>query len=92
MRSVDWGVQGNGMEQGTGALLPVLFTDIEGSTALTEQLGDELWVDVLSAHDAVIRRPPVPAAPAPPPAGHPPQLRATPGPSDGRDGLPVSLH
>lgn len=56
MRSVDWGAQGNGMEQGTGALLSVLFTDIEGSTALTEQLGDELWVDVLSAHDAVIRR------------------------------------
>ncbi|MGQ0521683.1 MAG: adenylate/guanylate cyclase domain-containing protein [Actinomycetota bacterium] len=53
---MDWGAQGNGMEQGTGALLSVLFTDIEGSTALTEQLGDELWVDVLSAHDAVIRR------------------------------------
>lgn len=52
------GVSGTGlrMEEGSAAVLAVLFTDIEGSTALIERLGDELWVDVLSAHDAVVRR------------------------------------
>lgn len=47
---------GVGTEDGEVAVLTVLFTDIEGSTALTERLGDERWVQVLSAHDAVVRR------------------------------------
>ncbi|MGH9179161.1 MAG: adenylate/guanylate cyclase domain-containing protein [Acidimicrobiales bacterium] len=47
---------GIGIEGGNAAVLTVLFTDIEGSTALTERLGDELWVEVLSAHDAVVRQ------------------------------------
>lgn len=46
---------GIGTEGGPAAVLTVLFTDIKGSTALTERLGDERWVEVLSAHDAVVR-------------------------------------
>ena len=46
---------GVGTGGGRGAVLTVLFTDIEGSTALTERLGDERWVQVLSAHDVAIR-------------------------------------
>jgi class 3 adenylate cyclase len=34
----------------------ILFSDIENSTALNEQLGDRRWVAVLTAHDAVVRR------------------------------------
>lgn len=37
-------------------LATVLFTDIVGSTALAEELGDSAWRDVLDAHDAAIRR------------------------------------
>jgi class 3 adenylate cyclase len=33
----------------------VLFTDIEGSTQLTEALGDAEWIRVLRAHNALIR-------------------------------------
>jgi class 3 adenylate cyclase len=33
----------------------ILFTDIEGSTQLTEQLGDEDWLTVLRAHNEVVR-------------------------------------
>lgn len=33
----------------------VLFTDIEGSTQLTEALGDTAWIRVLRAHNAVVR-------------------------------------
>lgn len=33
----------------------VLFTDIENSTALNERLGDERWLEVLRAHNAVVR-------------------------------------
>ncbi|HEX5936937.1 MAG TPA: adenylate/guanylate cyclase domain-containing protein [Actinomycetota bacterium] len=33
----------------------VLFTDIEGSTQLTEALGDEEWIRVLRAHNALVR-------------------------------------
>jgi len=34
----------------------VLFSDIEGSTALNERLGDDAWVRLLAAHDKVVRR------------------------------------
>jgi adenylate cyclase len=34
----------------------IFFSDIEDSTVLNEQLGDERWVRVLSAHDALVRR------------------------------------
>jgi class 3 adenylate cyclase len=33
----------------------VLFTDIEGSTQLTEALGDAEWIEVLRAHNALVR-------------------------------------
>jgi adenylate cyclase len=33
----------------------ILFSDIEDSTRLNEQLGDEDWVRVLAAHDKVVR-------------------------------------
>jgi class 3 adenylate cyclase len=33
----------------------ILFSDIEGSTALNERLGDERWLQVLSAHNALVR-------------------------------------
>ncbi len=36
--------------------LTILFTDIEDSTALNEQLGDKAWLKVLSAHDQIVRR------------------------------------
>ena len=33
----------------------ILFTDIEDSTALNEQLGDGRWLEVLRAHNAIVR-------------------------------------
>ena len=52
-----WGAQGGfgiGPEGGPAAVLTVVFPDITGSTALIDRLGDERWVQVLSAHDAVV--------------------------------------
>jgi adenylate cyclase len=34
----------------------LMFSDIEGSTALNERLGDEAWLDLLKKHDAIVRR------------------------------------
>jgi class 3 adenylate cyclase len=34
----------------------ILFSDIENSTLMTERLGDERWLDVLRAHNALFRR------------------------------------
>jgi class 3 adenylate cyclase len=34
----------------------LMFTDIEGSAALTDQLGDARWLELLRAHNALIRR------------------------------------
>jgi class 3 adenylate cyclase len=34
----------------------ILFSDIEGSTEMTERLGDQRWLDVLHEHNAIIRR------------------------------------
>ena len=36
-------------------LATVLFTDIVGSTALASSLGDERWIDLLEAHDRIVR-------------------------------------
>ena len=33
----------------------LLFTDIEGSTELTERLGDQRWLELLREHNAIIR-------------------------------------
>ncbi|MGH3542155.1 MAG: adenylate/guanylate cyclase domain-containing protein, partial [Mycobacterium sp.] len=33
----------------------IMFSDIEGSTVLTEQLGDERWLKLLHRHNALIR-------------------------------------
>ena len=37
-------------------LATVLFTDIVGSTEMTAQLGDKLWLDTLKSHHAIVRR------------------------------------
>jgi len=37
-------------------LASVLFTDIVGSTARAEQIGDQRWHDLLDAHHAIVRR------------------------------------
>jgi class 3 adenylate cyclase len=34
----------------------ILFSDIEGSTAITERLGDQRWLDLLRAHNAIVRK------------------------------------
>jgi len=39
----------------TGALRTILFTDVEGSTALTQRLGDAGARDVLRAHERIVR-------------------------------------
>ncbi|MBJ8348935.1 adenylate/guanylate cyclase domain-containing protein [Antrihabitans sp. YC2-6] len=33
----------------------IFFSDIEGSTALNDQLGDKAWVGILSRHDKILR-------------------------------------
>jgi class 3 adenylate cyclase/tetratricopeptide (TPR) repeat protein len=33
----------------------ILFTDIEGSTEMTERLGDRRWLELLRAHNAIVR-------------------------------------
>jgi class 3 adenylate cyclase len=37
-------------------LATVLFTDIVGSTAMLAEVGDSLWRDLLTRHDATVRR------------------------------------
>ena len=34
----------------------ILFSDIEGSTALNERIGDRAWVRLIEAHDKLVRR------------------------------------
>src|SRR5918999_6020334 len=36
-------------------LRAILFTDMEGSTTLTQQLGDEKAMEILRAHDSIVR-------------------------------------
>ena len=40
----------------SGALRTILFTDVESSTALTQQLGDEGARDLLRAHERIVRQ------------------------------------
>jgi class 3 adenylate cyclase len=43
-----------GEPRAESAFRTILFTDIEGSTALTQRLGDEVAMDLLRRHDAVV--------------------------------------
>ncbi len=36
--------------------LTILFSDIEGSTALNQRLGDRSWLKILGAHDQIVRK------------------------------------
>ena len=38
-----------------GGAVTILFTDIEDSTVLTDQLGDRRWLEVLHQHNAIVR-------------------------------------
>lgn len=40
---------------GPDGSVAILFSDIEGSTALNEQLGDKAWVRLLERHDRAVR-------------------------------------
>ncbi|HLF69902.1 MAG TPA: adenylate/guanylate cyclase domain-containing protein, partial [Actinomycetota bacterium] len=35
--------------------ITIVFSDIEGSTAMNERLGDQRWVELLRGHDAIVR-------------------------------------
>jgi adenylate cyclase len=41
---------------GEDGTVTLMFTDIEGSTVLNENLGDDRWLEVLTVHDKVLRR------------------------------------
>ncbi|HWU32379.1 MAG TPA: adenylate/guanylate cyclase domain-containing protein [Marmoricola sp.] len=41
---------------GPDGTVTILFSDIENSTSLNEQLGDKGWVALLSAHDALVEQ------------------------------------
>ncbi len=41
---------------GKDGTVTLMFTDIEGSTALNERLGDDGWLEVLTVHDKLVRR------------------------------------
>lgn len=42
-------------EPPVGVQRTLLFTDVVGSTAMTGQVGDATWVEVMGAHDAAVR-------------------------------------
>ena len=54
---MSWGASHTGVGTSPAGrdVVTVLFTDIVGSTALIERLGDDRWVEVLSAHDDAVR-------------------------------------
>lgn len=47
-------VDGPGSGPDTG-LRAIMFTDIEGSTAISNELGDDAGLDVVRAHDSIVR-------------------------------------
>jgi class 3 adenylate cyclase len=57
-RVLSW-VEGERPDVGRAAApdgtVTILFTDIEDSTALNERLGDERWMEVIRAHNAIVR-------------------------------------
>lgn len=52
---MNWWASGPGTAPRARDVLTVVFTDVVGSTALIERLGDDRWVEVLSAHDGAVR-------------------------------------
>ncbi|MGZ6312429.1 MAG: adenylate/guanylate cyclase domain-containing protein [Candidatus Limnocylindrales bacterium] len=58
--TIEWGASGRALdvalhEAGERSLATVMFTDIVGSTATAERVGDAAWHDLLVAHNARLR-------------------------------------
>lgn len=58
--TIDWGGSGRAMEAalketGRRTVSTILFTDIVGSTATLQRVGDDAWHDLLAAHNARLR-------------------------------------
>jgi class 3 adenylate cyclase len=58
--TIEWGASGRALEaafneSGARSLATVLFTDIVGSTARLQAVGDAAWRDLLAAHNARLR-------------------------------------
>ena len=58
--AIEWGASGRAVravleDGGARSLATVLFTDIVGSTARLQQVGDAAWRELLAAHNARIR-------------------------------------
>ncbi|HEY3142652.1 MAG TPA: DUF1707 domain-containing protein [Acidimicrobiales bacterium] len=51
--TADPAANGSRIPSGT---LTILISDIAGSTQLAERLGDQVWVDVLQTHNAIVRQ------------------------------------
>ena len=48
--------RGSGRRPGGQGLLTILFTDLAGSTALTQRVGDARAQEVMRAHNTIVRR------------------------------------
>ncbi len=44
------------MAMAPSGMVTIMFTDIEGSTALMESLGEDRWLELLEWHDATVRQ------------------------------------
>jgi class 3 adenylate cyclase len=58
--TIEWGGSGRAMEAalketGSRTIATILFTDIVGSTATLQRVGDAAWDDLLGAHNARLR-------------------------------------
>ena len=52
---VDPGLSGCRDQTSPDGMVTIVFTDIEGSTAMMERLGEEDWVEMLQAHNWLVR-------------------------------------
>ena len=58
--AIEWGASGRAAQAafedgGSRSLATVLFTDIVGSTARLQQVGDAVWRELLAAHNGRVR-------------------------------------
>ena len=54
-QAIGWSETGIASDDAWSGTITVLFSDMVGSSAIVDQLGDDTWLDVIHTHDRILR-------------------------------------
>jgi excisionase family DNA binding protein len=54
-QATGWSETGIASEEAWGGTVTILFSDMAGASAIVDKMGDDVWLDLIRAHDRILR-------------------------------------